>query len=274
MPKTAVIKVGGDVLLSEPQWRGLAENIQYIHRAGWQCVILHGGGPQVNSLQEQIGLTPNKVAGRRITSERDLVCVMQAIAGQVNVELCNRLQQWHLPVIGTHGASGLISATKRPPMLVSGIEKPVDFGLVGDVDAINTEQLLALLSAGLIPVIATLARDEQANIYNINADTTVVAIARALQADILCMVTAVGGIYRDIEDPESLITTINAEIAEQMIADNIITDGMIAKVQEALGVVADGVGQVVITSMAKQDNLLNLIQSPDNYCSGTRILHS
>lgn len=272
MAKIAVIKVGGDVLLSEPQWRGLAENLRDIHTAGWQCVILHGGGPQVNQLQEQIGLTPNKVAGRRITSERDLLCVMQAIAGQVNVELCNRLQQWQLPVIGTHGASGIVSATKRPPMVVASHEEPIDFGSVGDVKTINHELLHSLLNAGLIPVIATLARDDEGHLYNINADTTVVAIARELQADLLCMVTAVGGIYENLDRPETLYPTVNESIANKMIADEVIKDGMIAKVQEALKVVSEGVGQVVITSMAKKGNLKQLIEAPESYQLGTRII--
>lgn len=272
MAKIAVIKVGGDVLLSQPQWRGLAENISYIHQTGWQCIVLHGGGPQVNVLQQQLGLIPNKIAGRRVTSQRDLMCVMQAIAGQVNVELCNRLQQSQLPVIGTHGASGIIQANKRPPMKVPGQESLIDFGLVGDVESINAAHIRSLLQTGAIPVIATLARDNEGNVYNINADTTVVAIARELQADLLCMVTAVGGIYKDLDKPETLLDIVNQPIATQMIADNVIKDGMIAKVQEALNVVAKDVGQVVITSLVKKDNLQQLLETPTNYKLGTRII--
>ncbi len=267
----AVIKVGGDVLLDESQWRGLAENVSYLHSQGWHCVLLHGGGPQVNALQEKIGLTPNKVAGRRITSPDDLLCVMQAIAGQVNVELTNCLQLAGLPVVGTHGASGIITAKRRPPIEVSGVDGLVDFGLVGDVQSINEQYLQNLLSHQLIPVIATLARDDDGVIYNINADTTAVAIAKALQADILCLVTAIGGIYADIADPGSLITTINDAKADQLIAAGVITDGMIAKVQEALGVVNDGVGRVVVTSLTSSGNLQQLVTKQQNYAMGTII---
>ena len=268
----AVIKVGGDVMLAEPQWRGLAENITYLHNNGWQCVILHGGGPQVNELQQRLGLTPKKAAGRRITSPDDLLCVIQAIAGQVNVELTNRLQLWNLPVLGLHGASGIITARKRPPITVSGVDGLVDFGAVGDVTEINRQRLSELLDLGLIPVIATLARDEFGSLYNINADTTVVAIAKALQANVLCMVTAIGGIYADINDPQSLINPVDKEKAYQLIEDGVIQDGMIAKVQEALTVISSGVGEVVITSMAREGNMHSLIEEPNSYRMGTRIV--
>lgn len=268
----AVIKVGGDVLLEESQWRGLAENLSDLYKQGWHCVVLHGGGPQVNELQHKLGMTPNKVAGRRITSDQDLLCVIQAIAGQVNVELTNALQQYDLPVLGLHGATGLIKARKRPPIAVSGIDGLVDFGSVGDVQHINTVLLTQLLDCDLIPVIATLARDDNGSIFNINADTTVVAIAKALQADVLCMVTAVGGIYADINDPDSLLQSINATTATELIQQAVITDGMIAKVQEALSVIADGVGQVVITSMKSTGNMKSLIEHPESYDKGTRIV--
>ena len=130
------------------------------------------------------------------------------------------------------------------------------------------------MDANFIPVIATLARNNAGDIFNINADTTAVAIARAMKADLLAMVTGIGGIYRDIDDADSLIKTIDANTASQLIDEGVITDGMIAKVQEALNVVDDGVGQVVITSMAREGNMKSLITSPESYEAGTRIIGS
>jgi len=122
--KTAVVKVGGDVLLDKQEREGLAQNIKDLRSHGWRIVILHGGGPQVNALQERHGLTANKVAGRRITSEADLVVVKQAIAGEVNVNLTAELIKFGLPAFGCHGASGnLVQATKRPPVVVSGASR-------------------------------------------------------------------------------------------------------------------------------------------------------
>jgi acetylglutamate kinase len=272
LSKTAIFKVGGDILLAEHQWRGLGANLAYLHKQGWRCVVLHGGGPQVNSLQESLGIKPNKIAGRRITTEQDLLQVKQAIVGEVNVQLCNYLQLYNLSVLGTHGATGIIRASKRPPIPVSGVEGLVDFGSVGDVNQINTTVLDLLLDANFIPVIATLGRNNAGDIFNINADTTAVAIARAMNADLLCMVTGVGGIYTDLNDPGSLINPIDERRANKLIQDGIIVDGMIAKVQEALSVVKDGVGQVVITSLAMQENMQRLVEDPDNYTLGTRII--
>ena len=273
MPKRALIKVGGDVLLDEAQYTGLIANIQTLHDAGWQVILLHGGGPQVNQLLTKLQIMPKKVSGRRITSEDDLLHVIHAIAGEVNVELTNHLLTAGLPAMGIHGASDIILATKRPPIKVTGVEGLVDFGAVGDVKEINDRLLSDLLNIGLIPVIATLARDNEGNIYNINADTTAVAIAGAMQADLLVMVTAIGGIFRDINDPTTLIHHIDQAMAEQLIADGVIQDGMIAKVEEALGVVEQGVGRVLITSMADKSNMQRLLDSYADYDLGTCIIH-
>jgi len=268
----ALFKIGGDVLLSEDQYQGLAENLHDLREAGWNVIILHGGGPQVNALQDSLGIKPNKVAGRRITSESDLNQVLQAIAGEVNVKLTNILLNHDIPALGTHGASNIIHAKKRPPIAVSGVEGLVDFGSVGDVCDINAQLLFDLIDIDLVPVIATLARDKQGNLFNINADTTAVAIAKALQVDILAMITAVGGIYRDIEDSNSLINTIDRETAEKLIEEQVITDGMIPKVQEALSVVDHGVGQVLITSLSRKGNMKSLLRNSNDYNLGTRII--
>jgi acetylglutamate kinase len=245
----AVIKVGGDILQSEADLAGLKSNLIDLKALGWHCIILHGGGPQVNALQASVGLTANKVAGRRITSKADLVSVKQAIAGQVNVDLVASLSP-ELPAFGCHGAScGLIKATKRAPMLIPSVsDEPIDFGEVGDVVSINTELLANLLSLDLIPVIATLGIDGQGNCFNINADTTVSQIAKSLQAELLIMSTQVGGVFKDINDASSIINIITPAIAEQLISDGIITDGMIPKIEESLALVKQGVGKVVITA--------------------------
>ncbi len=132
----AVVKIGGDVLLDPREREGLVDNISELHQQGWDIVLLHGGGPQVNQLQETYGLKTNKISGRRVTSKEDLKVVKQAIAGEVNTDLVSLLAAAALPAFGCHGASGLIiEATKRPPIKVSGQgEQLIDFGEVGDVD--------------------------------------------------------------------------------------------------------------------------------------------
>lgn len=245
----AVVKVGGDVLLGQVERDGIAANVKDLVDAGWRVVLLHGGGPQVNALQETHGLTPNKVAGRRITSEKDLVVVKQAICGEVNVSLMQTLQNVGINAFGCNGASGkLITAAKRPPRVMSGAgDKPIDFGEVGDVVSVNAELLDNLTNLGLVPVIATLGVEQDTGrIFNINADTTVVQIARALKADLLLLTTAVGAIYRDLDQPETRISQINAAQARQLINEGVIQGGMIPKVEEALSVLAEGVKNIAI----------------------------
>ena len=261
---TAVIKVGGDILLSEEQRQGLVGNVSDLYTLGWNIIILHGGGPQVNSLQNQLGHQSQKIAGRRITSKDDLKAVVQAIAGEVNVNLVSLLSSVGLPAFGCHGASGmLIKAKRRPPVKVSGGgDSLIDFGEVGDVQSINHQLLNGLLGLGQLPVIATLGMNDQGQIFNINADTTVIQIAKAVKAKLLLLITEVGGILRDINDPESLIPEINPQQAESLIKQGIICDGMIPKVEEAVKLLSYGIDSIAIAS-ASQSGVFKALAKVD-----------
>lgn len=259
--KVAVVKVGGDVLMGDAERQGIAANVKDLVDNGWRVVVLHGGGPQTNRLQEKHGLVANKVAGRRITSEADLVVVKQAICGEVNVELTQVLQQVGVNAFGCHGASGqLVQAVKRPPSVVSGGgPDPIDFGQVGDVVGINADLIHGLLELGVVPVIATLGVEQDSGkVYNINADTTVVQIAKALKADLLLLTTAVGAIYRDLAEPDSRISQVNVEQARGLIAEGVIQGGMIPKVEEAISVLKDGVKNIAIVGPQIQGAFLDV----------------
>ncbi|NVJ65711.1 MAG: acetylglutamate kinase [Gammaproteobacteria bacterium] len=268
----AVVKVGGDVLQGQAERDGIASNVKDLVDAGWSVIVLHGGGPQTNLLQEKHGLVPNKVAGRRITSEADLLVVKQAICGEVNVELTQELQNVGVNAFACNGASGkLITAVKRPPRVMSGAgDEPIDFGEVGDVVGINTNVLHALLSTDLVPVIATLGVEaDSGRVFNINADTTVVQIARALKADLLLLTTAVGAIYHDLDKPETRVAQINAEQARELIQQGVIQGGMIPKVEEALSVLADGVKNIAIVGPQIKGAFIDVANGNGN--KGTKI---
>lgn len=270
----AVVKVGGDVLQGQVERDGIAANVKDLVDAGWRVVLLHGGGPQVNALQEKHGLIPNKVAGRRITSEADLLVVKQAICGEVNVSLAQELQKVGVNAFACNGASGrLITATKRPPRVMSGGgDKPIDFGEVGDVVSVDAELLNNLTNLGLVPVIATLGIEANSGrIFNINADTTVVQIALALKADLLLLTTAVGAIYRDLSKPETRISQINAQEAQQLIGEGVIQGGMIPKVEEALSVLADGVKNIAIVGPQIKGAFLDVATGKGNKGTSIRL---
>ncbi len=257
-PPLAVIKVGGDMVLQQNQTDALARNVKDLLNAGWQCVLLHGGGPQVNALQTLHGLKPNKIEGRRITSKADLKVVKQAVCGEVNVNLVSALLGAGVPAFGCSGASGvLIEANKRPPMTF--VEHgSVDMGEVGDVVKVNRSLIRTLLGAGQVPVIASLGVSQRGQVFNINADTTVAAIAQALHAELLILSTKIGGVFRDVNDPQSLIATVTPTTAEALISDGIIVEGMIPKVQESLALLKDGVKSIVITNASKEGVFLSI----------------
>lgn len=262
----AVVKVGGDILLDEDQRTGLANNINDLIDHGWQVIILHGGGPQTSQLQNNLGVTPKKIEGRRVTDIAALTVVKQAIAGEVNVNLVSLLVSNGINAFGCHGASGkLISAKKRPPMLLSDHKTKVDFGEVGDVVSINTLLLNYLLDLNIVPVIATLGIDDKGTIFNINADTTVVKITESIGADLLLLVTGVGGIYYDIDDKNTRIPEINQLIAKKLIDEKIIHSGMIPKVNEALRLINQGTKSIVILSASDNGAFLDAANKTNRF---------
>lgn len=249
----ALVKVGGEVVADDAHLRGLAANLQALRQSGHRVVVVHGGGPQVSALQEQLGQKVTKVAGQRVTSADDVFAVTASLAGTVNVTLCAALLRAGVPAFGCHGASGgMIACHKRPPLEVSG-HGVVDYGEVGDVDAVDTTGLRALLDAGLVPVVATLGIDAAAGrVLNVNGDTAAAATAAALPASLVVLVTAVGGVFRDRHDASTRFERLTVQEARALIADGTIVDGMIPKVEEALSLLARGVAAVVIASAARE----------------------
>jgi acetylglutamate kinase len=268
----AVVKVGGDVLTDEHQKKGLGPNVRALIEAGYDVVVLHGGGPQTTLLQEKLGLKATKIGGRRVTSKEDLVVVTRSVCGEVNVQLVCELLASGVRAFGCHGASGgLIEAEKRPPAVVPGhSDVPVDFGEVGDVVSVDAILLRGLLHLGVVPVVATLGVDSLAGrAFNINADTTATEVAAALEADLLLMVTGVGGVLQDVNDPSTRIASLNAESARALIKSGAISGGMIPKVEEALDVLDAGVGAVAILDAKDAGAFASVARGDGN--RGTRI---
>jgi acetylglutamate kinase len=267
---TVVVKVGGDVLLDEAQRTGLGKNVRELVDAKANVVIIHGGGPQVTALQEKVGLVANKIAGRRVTTAADLVVVEQAICGEVNVGLVSTLTAAGVRALGTHGAS-LIRAKKRAPVNVEG-HGVVDYGEVGDVETIDIDLIRGLIALNVVPVIGTLGSDANGRIFNINADTTAVQLAKALRADVLLLVTAVGGVFKDLKDRSSRIPTLTPDTGRALMKDGTISGGMIPKVEEALSILDEGVGAVAILGAQDAGSFKSALTGDG--ASGTRFARS
>jgi acetylglutamate kinase len=264
--KTLVIKLGGELLDAAhlEESRAIAADVAALTREGHTVVMVHGGGPQVDALQKRVGMETRKVGGRRITDEETLLLMKMAVAGQVNVEVCSRLLGAGARPVGLHGASSLaIKAHRRPPTVISGGgPDPVDLGLVGDVDGVNTQLLNTLIGAGYVPVLACLGADESGATFNINADTVANGVAVSLKADALVLVTGTPGVLRDVKDPSSRLGKLSRADAHKAILDGVIAGGMIPKVEESLKAMDEGVAQVVIVGKLKAGDLKRAVLEP------------
>ncbi|MCX4239363.1 acetylglutamate kinase [Paraliomyxa miuraensis] len=252
---TALLKLGGEVVAEESALRAVLADVRALCEAGWRFVLCHGGGPQAGALQERLGVPTVKVGGRRVTDPPTLQIMKQVLAGEVSVDLVAAAVAAGLPAVGLSGVScGLVTAHRRPPARVSGGgDAPVDFGFVGDIDEIRPAVLLHLWAGGYVPVLNSLGLDGSTDpqratrqVYNINADTVASAVAAALRVDHLFLVTGIGGVMRDKDDPTTRIPVLHASEARQAIADGTVVGGMIPKIEEALDNLRHGIGAVHI----------------------------
>jgi len=241
---STVIKVSGTLLDDPGALEELWPSLQALH-AEAPVVLVHGGGTQMTALANRLGHTPERVQGRRITTDLDLKIAQWALRGTLNTQLVSQAQQHDLTAVGVSGAdAGLVQVSKRPPWTING--EPVDFGWVGDVEHVDPSLLEGLLVQSFVPVVAPLGLDDEGQVYNVNADTVACALAEALAAERLLYVTGAGAVRRDAEDPASRLDTCDADTAEKGVADGWIEGGMHVKVETALDALDGPVGEVHI----------------------------
>ncbi|HVE93889.1 MAG TPA: acetylglutamate kinase [Acidimicrobiales bacterium] len=234
--KKVVVKYGGNALAGSDGTDPLASfaaDIVLMSSVGMQPVVVHGGGPQIGDLMGRLGMEPVFRDGLRVTDEATLDVARMVLVGKVNREIVAAINTHGALALGLSGEDGrLLMAKQRDPAL----------GFVGDITAVNTGVLCGLLDQELIPVIATIGVDDEGQAYNINADTAAAAIAEALEAEKLVYLTDIEGIRRDVDDPESRISTLTPVQAEELIADGTVSEGMIPKVRSCVEAVQAGVG--------------------------------
>lgn len=267
MIKTIVLKLGGEVVQSDALATiaaDVADLARENHAHGHRVVVVHGGGPQATELTKRLGMTPNVVAGRRITDAATLDVMKMTVAGKVNVDLCAALLGAGAKPVGLHGASALtVKAKKRPPKVVAGGgPEPIDFGHVGDVTDVNRELLGLLSTSGYVPVVACLGADAEGHVFNINADIVANKIAIALEAEGLFLVTDVPAVLRDVSDPTSRIARMTMTEGKQAIADGVVTKGMIPKLEESFAAIGEGVRAVHILGKLQKGELARAVREP------------
>lgn len=267
---TTVIKFGGEIVDSLAQLNNLAQSLIKLHERKEKLVLVHGGGPQATKLSTRLGITSKMVGGRRITDSETLEVMKMTLPGIINSNILAILKKHHLPVVSVNGISTIL-AHKRPPKMVSGSNgEVIDFGLVGDIDGVDTSLIEYLLKGNFIPVISPLTADQNGQILNINADTVAVKIAKSLQAKHFVAVTQVGGVYINLEDKNSKLSKLTINEAKQKISEGVIHGGMIPKIEEGLELLQAQLDSFHIVGLETADGLLEEISNPGSV--GTAIV--
>lgn len=240
-----VIKFGGNAMVNEDLLRAFAEDVVYLRLAGIRPVVVHGGGPQISEMLGRLDIGSEFKGGYRVTTPEAMDVVRMVLTGKVNPELVEQINAHGPFASGTSGEdAGLFVGERRAPIVVDG--ETVDLGLVGDVTEVRVEPVLALLEAGLIPVIAGIApdKDRPGDSLNINADAAAGALAIALGAEKLVILTDVAGLYANWPDKNSLVSSISADELTELLPD--LESGMIPKMQACLDAVRGGVSKAAI----------------------------
>ena len=235
--KTMVIKYGGNAMTDPALQKAFAEDVVYLRHTGIRPVIVHGGGPQINRMLGRLGIESEFQGGYRVTTPETMDVVRMVLTGKVNPELVDEINA-HGPIAsGTTGEdAGLFIGRRRPPLEVDG--KTVDLGRVGDIIGVRPESVLAVLEAGHIPVVSSIAPDVDNPGESLNVNAT------ALGAEKLVILTDVAGLYANWPDTDSLVSTISAPELEAMLPT--LESGMIPKMQACLDAVNGGVSKAAI----------------------------
>ncbi len=245
--KTVVIKYGGHAMVDEDLRKDFARDITLMKFIGIHPVVVHGGGPQIGSVLEQMGMTSHFVEGMRVTNKPTMDVVEMVLAGKVNKAIVAQISQEGGKAVGLSGKDGCLILSKKMHVVRPQPEgKPpeiIDIGMVGEVAAVNPGVIRTLEAGGFIPVIAPVGVGDSGETYNINADWVSSKIAVAMNAIKLILLTDVEGV---MDKEGSLISSIKAADVEKMLHDGVVSGGMIPKIQCALEAIQKGVGRVHI----------------------------
>jgi acetylglutamate kinase len=240
--RVVVIKYGGNAMTDEALKRAFAMDIVFLLHVGIRPVVVHGGGPQVSSMLQRLGIASEFRGGLRVTTPEAVDVVRMVLVGQVGRELVGLVNEHGPHAVGMSGEDGGLFVAERTRPTVDG--EQVDVGLVGDVVAVNAGAVDDLLGAGRIPVVSTVAPDADGQVLNVNADTAAAALAVALGAVKLVVLTDVEGLYSDWPDRESLVQQISAAELAQVLPQ--ISSGMAPKMAACLRAVRGGVGRATV----------------------------
>jgi len=262
--QTFVVKLSGKVTENLDNLASLAEELALLHQVGIRISVIHGGGKQLSELATRLGIEQTIIEGRRVTDDATLEMAKMIFAGKINTDILAALRQRGIEAVGLSGVDGnIVHAERRPPKEIlnreTGERAQVDFGHVGDVVQINSRLLTVLLDHGYLPVISSLGADDEGTVFNINADTIAAEIAVQLQAEKLILLSDVDGIYLRAGDPETKVSRLTANEADELISTGAATGGMIPKLQNITALLRRGVHSAHVISGTNRNALLSEI---------------
>jgi acetylglutamate kinase len=235
--RTVVIKYGGNAMTSPELQQAFAEDVVFLRYAGVKVVVVHGGGPQITAHLDRLGVASEFRGGLRVTTPETMQVVRMVLVGQVNSEVVGAINAHGPFAVGLSGEDAHLFTAERRDAVVDG--SPVDIGMVGDVVDVQPQIVRALLDEGKVPVVATVARGSDGEVYNVNADTAAAALAIALQAEKLVVLTDVEGLYADWPASDEVISSLAAD--ELAVLLPALSSGMVPKMEACLRAVQGGV---------------------------------
>ena len=240
--RTLVVKYGGNAMIDEQLKQAFASDIVFLRHCGVKVVVVHGGGPQINEMLGRLGIDSEFRGGLRVTTPEAMDVVRMVLTGKVGRELVGLLNAHGPFAVGLSGEDAGLFTAQRRSALIDG--EQVDLGLVGDVVDVRPETVHDLIDAGRIPVVSTVAPDEDGLVHNVNADTAAAALAIALRAEKLVVLTDVSGVYRDWPDSEQIIAEMNADDLAALLPT--LSAGMVPKMEACLRAVKSGVSRASV----------------------------
>ena len=235
--RTIVVKYGGHAMTSPELQRAFAEDVVFLRYAGVRVVVVHGGGPQITAHLDRLGIESEFRGGLRVTTPETVEVVRMVLVGQVNSDVVSLVNAHGPFAVGLSGEDAQLLTAERRDAVVDG--QRVDVGLVGEVVDVQPSVVRALLDDGKVPVVATVARGLDGQLYNVNADTAAAALAVALGAEKLVVLTDVEGLYEDWPSSQDVISEIGADALAELLPS--LSSGMVPKMEACLAAVRGGV---------------------------------
>jgi acetylglutamate kinase len=253
-----VVKYGGNAMVDDELKRAFAQDMVFLKLAGLHPVVVHGGGPQIGAMLDRLGIESEFRGGLRVTTPEAMDVVRMVLVGQVGRELVGLINAHGPHAVGISGEDAHLFTASRRPAIVDG--EPVDIGLVGDIVEVSPDAVLDIVRAGRIPVVSSVAPDAEGVVHNVNADTAAGALAIALKAVKLVVLTDVEGLYADWPDRSSLLRQVRADDLEKLLPE--LDSGMVPKMEACLRAVRGGVPEAhVIDGRLAHSVLLEVFTS-------------